>query len=123
MDNCVTSVDCEEELWDFVRDATQIMTEAKFELRGWKHTTLRETESEPETLVVLGLLWDMQDILFCDVGAVTRPQGKLTRRSILSATQRVYEPIGFCCPVTLRPKLPLQNSWKAKLSWDTEVPE
>jgi hypothetical protein len=124
MDNCVTSVDCEEELRDFMRDATQIMADAKFELRGWKHTTLGGMENEPEILVVLGLLWDTQeDVLFCDVSAVNRPQGKLTRRSILSAAQRVYDPIGFCCPVTLHPKLLLQESWKAKLSWDAEVPE
>jgi hypothetical protein len=64
-----------------------------------------------------------EDILFCNVSAVNRPQGKLTRRSILSAAQRVYDPIGFCCTVTLCPKLLLQESWKAKLSWDAEVPE
>jgi hypothetical protein len=124
VDSCVTSVDCEEELRDFVRDATQIMADAKFELRGWKHTTLGEMENEPEILVVLGLLCDTQeDVLFCDVSAVNRPQGKLRRRSILSAAQRVYDPIGFCCPVTLHPKLLLQESLKSKLSWDAEVPK
>ena len=96
VDNCVTSVDFEKELRDFVRDATQIKEEAKFELRGWKHTTLGEIENETEVLVVLGLLWDTQeDVLFCDVSAVNRPQGKLTRRSILSVPQRVYDQIGF----------------------------
>jgi hypothetical protein len=117
-------VDFEEELRDFVRDATQIMEEAKFELRGWKHTTMGEMENETGILVVLGLLWDTQkDVLFCDVSAVNRPQGKLTIRSILSVAQRVCDPIGFCCPLTLHPKLLLQESWKAKLSWDAEVPK
>jgi hypothetical protein len=40
VDNCVTSVDSEEELQDFVRYATQVMAKAIFELRGWKHTAL-----------------------------------------------------------------------------------
>ena len=84
---------------------------SEFQLRGWKHTTLGETESEPETLVVLCFLWDTQEgVLFCDVSAVNRPQGKRTKGSILLAAQRVYDPIGFYCPVTLRPKLLLLES-------------
>jgi hypothetical protein len=79
---------------------------------------------ERETTVVLGLLWDThEDMLFCDVSSVNKPQGKPTRRSILSAAQRVFDPVGFCCPVTLYPKLLLQECWKAELSWDAEVPE
>jgi hypothetical protein len=34
VDNCVTSLDSEEDLWEFVRDATYIMAGAKSELWG-----------------------------------------------------------------------------------------
>jgi hypothetical protein len=81
-------------------------------------------DGEPETTVVLGSMWDKQeDVLLCDVSAVNKPQSKPTRRSILSAAQRVFDPLGFCCPVTLDPKLLLRECWNAKLSWDAEVPE
>jgi hypothetical protein len=45
-----------------MRGARQIVAEAKFELRGCKHTTLREMGNEPETSMVLGLFWDTQDV-------------------------------------------------------------
>nr|XP_015904720.2 uncharacterized protein LOC107437295 [Parasteatoda tepidariorum] len=47
----------------------------------------------------------------------------ITRRTVLSVTQRIFDPIGFSCPVTLIPKLILQKSWQEKLSWDTELTE
>lgn len=37
VDNCVTSVDSEEELKTFVLDATMIMLKG-FELRGWENS-------------------------------------------------------------------------------------
>jgi len=47
----------------------------------------------------------------------------VTRRIVLSFTQKVFDPVGFTCLVTLAPKLWLQEAWKHNLSWDAEVPE
>jgi hypothetical protein len=44
-------------------------------------------------------------------------------RTMLSLAQRVFDPIGFTCPISLRPKLLLQKCWEAKGDWDQEVPE
>ena len=38
-------------------------------------------------------------------------------------TQRVFDPIGFTCPVSLCPKLLLQQCWALKGEWDQEVPD
>jgi len=35
----------------------------------------------------------------------------------------VFDPIGFTCPISLRPKLLLQKCWEMKGDWDQEVPE
>lgn len=37
--------------------------------------------------------------------------------------QRIFDPIGFTCSVTLLPKLLVQELWKLKLGWDKEFPE
>ena len=47
----------------------------------------------------------------------------VTRRTMLSLAQRVFDPIGFTCPISLRPKLLLQKCWEVKGDCDQEVQE
>ncbi|GFU02983.1 ig-like domain-containing protein [Nephila pilipes] len=51
------------------------------------------------------------------------PPDTITRRVILSYANRYSKTntIGFTCPVSLQPKILLQDSWRSKLSWDSEV--
>ncbi|GFY40127.1 integrase catalytic domain-containing protein [Trichonephila inaurata madagascariensis] len=44
------------------------------------------------------------------------------RKGILSTVHKIFDPLGFTCPVTLGPKVLLQECWKLKVSWDTELP-
>lgn len=126
VDNCVTSVNNEEELQQFIKSSTEIMSEAHFELRGWEHSEVPQLSSnnfiKSEVSPVLGLMWNkLEDTLYCNV-MLPISQDVVTRRSLLSVTQRVFDPIGFTCPVMLLPKIMLQESWKSKLSWDAEIP-
>jgi hypothetical protein len=47
----------------------------------------------------------------------------VTWRTMLSLAQRVFDPIGFTCPISLRPKHLLQKCWEAKGDWNQEVSE
>lgn len=58
VDNCVTSVDTQEEAEIFISNATAVMSEAKFDLRGWEKTDANCTNTETQPTKVLGLLWD-----------------------------------------------------------------
>ncbi|XP_055950873.1 uncharacterized protein LOC129984959 [Argiope bruennichi] len=125
VDNCVTSVNSNEEAEDFITKSTRLMASGNFDLRGWEQTeksNVKSTISEP--LKVLGLMWDkFEDSLFCDIPNIDLDDIIVTRRNVLSIAQRIFDPIGFSCPFTLRPKIYLQNSWETKLSWDAELPE
>ncbi|GIX81616.1 reverse transcriptase [Caerostris extrusa] len=73
VDNCVASVDSEEELKYFCNESQKLLQSAKFDLRGWKHTKFKETvlnqeENEDEVEVpLLGLSWNtVDDTLSCD---------------------------------------------------------
>ena len=47
----------------------------------------------------------------------------MTRRGMLSVTSALYDPLGLVAPVTLLPKLMLQDMCRVKLDWDDEVGE
>lgn len=125
VDNCVTSVDSEKELDQFIKEASKLMMEGKFDLRGWEHTLLEDTDENVALTPVLGLNWDRKyDTLEINLAAFKDINlNVITKRTILSAAHSVFDPIGFTCPVTLCPKLLLQKTWSAKISWDEEVVE
>ena len=45
-----------------------------------------------------------------------------TKRHILSALAKLYDPIRFISPVTFHTKLILQEAWERNLSWDEHLP-
>ncbi|XP_071037192.1 uncharacterized protein [Parasteatoda tepidariorum] len=114
VDNCLTSVKTESELKQFIEVATNIMDEKQFDLQGWESTNPSEPNSS-ETYI-LGMKWNRQsDTLLINIPDMKDTKHeKITKRSILAASHRVFDPMGITSPVSLLPKLWLQNLWKAK---------
>lgn len=138
VDNCVASVDSEEELYSFRTESQKLLSSAKFDLRGWCHNNYRKNEvistgqnPLPDTrcvedieVPVLGLSWNTEeDTLSCDFRGFKVESEPVTKRKILSLAHKIFDPIGFTCPTTLIPKLLLQECWKLKVSWDSELPD
>ncbi|XP_055932029.1 uncharacterized protein LOC129962308 [Argiope bruennichi] len=105
VDNCVTSVPNEKELELFIEVATNVMAERSFQLRGWESTCLKD-RSAPVTNV-LGLQWDKGlDTLGINMNSLKELcVENVTKKTILSAAHRIFDPIGATCPVALFPKL------------------
>ncbi|GFV00939.1 uncharacterized protein TNCV_1387531 [Trichonephila clavipes] len=109
-------------------ESQEILEEGKFELRGWEHNNLDpQTENtvptERRSVPVLGLKWDLdQDLLSVDIKVHESKNEILTKRKILSLVHKIFDPIGFTCPVTLIPKIMLQECWTLKVKWDSELP-
>jgi hypothetical protein len=140
VDNCVTSVDTFEDYDEFREKATSIMARARMELRLWECSSVetsgvsfltsrecglddgRKSCSSPEQLSsVLGLKWNKEEDLLCvDVGLLDIPE-KVTKRVVLSTAQKIFDPLGFLCPVLLCPKRLLQEAWAEKTGWDDEL--
>lgn len=46
-----------------------------------------------------------------------------SKRSILSAIAKLYDPLGWVIPVTITAKTFMQQLWREKIGWDDEVPD
>ena len=120
VDNCITSVESEEERASFQTKSVKIMQQGGFDLRGWESS---HTRNDRETSPILGVLWNKEnDSLFINVNVAGVLKGPVTKRKILSVAHKIFDPLGWVCPALLHPKLMLQELWGKDVGWDKEVP-
>jgi len=133
VDNSVTSVDTVEEYEKFREVSVSLLAQAGMELREWESSVKEVSEvgssrtsdeCRLETITsVLGMFWDRtSDTLACDVNAIC-VEAPLSKRKILTVVAKVFDPIGYTGPVTLQPKLMLQELWKSSKGWDDDLEE
>lgn len=118
--NCVTSVDSSNELNKFIGDATSLMQKGGFDLRLWEHSG---DSLKNESTLVLGLFWNKQkdSISINPKAIIIQIPQIVTKRTILSVAHKVYNPVGFNCPVTLQPKILLTQLLAEKIDWDKSI--
>ncbi|XP_018307562.1 uncharacterized protein [Mycetomoellerius zeteki] len=120
VDNCVTSTHSEEEAILFKEKATSILAKGGFDLRGWQYSNKLGPNKE---IPVLGLFWNVrEDMLMLSPTTLSQKTPvKVTKREILSFTQKIFDPLGVTCPVQFKPKLLLKRLWNKNTDWDVEV--
>jgi hypothetical protein len=69
----------------------------------------------------LGLLWDTNRDCFRYSSHLPATK-KVTKRSILSISSQIFDPLGLLSPVTVKAKMLMQELWSLKLGWDESVP-
>jgi len=78
-----------------------------------------DLENDPPMERALGIHWNVEKDKF--VFDVKLQEKQVTRRGILSVASTLYDPLGLVAPVTLIPKLVLQNACRQKLQWDDAI--
>ncbi|CAG7727908.1 unnamed protein product, partial [Allacma fusca] len=133
MDDCLRGENSSEAAVRLHQQLMSLTSEAKFTLRKWAtsdETTLRVIPDEfkeltslnldkDETTKALGLIWNpaSDDFRFTiKVNAATTQ----TKRSMLSEIAKVFDPLGFIAPVTIRAKCMMQLLWKLQTGWDSK---
>ena len=74
---------------------------------------------------ILGVRWSYSsDCLVFDLNDLASHASKLnpTKRNIVGVASRVYDPVGFVSPVTIRFKVLFQELCEARLDWDEPLP-
>lgn len=132
VDNVVFTSNEEKRLLDFYQNSKAILSKANFHLKEWATNSpiLKSNISEnqdgisatEEFVNVLGLLWNPQT----DAIGFRRQKfdgSCLTKRKVLSQASKIFDPLGYLTPVTIRGKLFLQKLWTEKLGWDEPLEE
>lgn len=105
-------------------EAVEILADGKFELRQWECSSPYDSKEifVPMETKVLGLIWEKS----MDTLRIQTPKldeiVKLTKRNIASALHKFFDPLGIVSPALISPKIMLQQAWKQKASWDSELP-
>ncbi|GFU03201.1 uncharacterized protein TNCV_2720971 [Trichonephila clavipes] len=142
VDDVISGADDISQALKVSKDVETFMKNASMKLRKWNsndQTLMRTWEKEglethprhPDdsskipSSKVLGIPWDVfHDYFTIDVkGLLQLDTSKpITKRIVLQSAGKIYDPVGFLSPYTIRLKCLLQELWLQKLSWDDELP-
>lgn len=138
VDDFVTGEDTVESAFHLSKTAAKIMNEAGMNLRKWitndcdlmkqwhlehfDHLNINDLDNQLHR--VLGLLWNPQsDNLSLNLKGLLDfiQERKNTKRFLLMAAGRIFDPLGFVSPFTIRFKILFQEIWQRKIDWDQEL--
>lgn len=129
VDDLLTGADDVNEL-EFIRtEVTNALASARMPLRKWRsnvpalvhgdsQSTLDLDVGASESNKLLGLDWFATSD---ELGFSSSPlpfKDSVTKRDILSAIARIFDPLGLLSPCVVTMKIFLQRMWSDKLSWD-----
>ena len=155
MDDIIDSVSNEDEAKNLTKDIEELVKKGGFNIKCWttsrgctsfnkEAAVIDPTSTTKEK--VLGVLWDpVEDNLLFKVklnfsskrkGLRSEPDLKqeeipqrvpthLTKRTVLSQINGIYDPLGIAGPFTVKAKIMMRNLWvdSPKLDWDEPIPE
>lgn len=135
VDDILTGVDSLHNVKLLIEQLQTLLNKGKFELHKWmsnkkeltslvsesnESTTSRAIVDECSAVKTLGLEWEpVTDSFQFNL----QPVGPVkTKRQILSAISKLFDPLGVVSPIIVRSKLIMQETWKLKIDWDDELP-
>ena len=131
MDNILTG---EPEALQYYTSSRNCFQKAGMNLRQWtsnspalnRQARADGVYAEPMAKV-LGLNWntktDTQSLSLAKLIKETNSPEKVSKRSVLNLSSKLYVPLGFVKPVTVKAKIMIQELWKHNLTWDKELPD
>lgn len=135
VDDLLTSAHTIDDAVKLYHDLNEMLPKAGFELAKWTtnsmymHSQVGEIgpskpvkfeSSEEGENSVLGLRWSSREDAFKYKIAMPNPGEKITKRRIVSHAAKLYDPNGYLSPVTVVPKILIQEIWATGAAWDTK---
>ena len=70
---------------------------------------------------VLGVEWNATLDVLRPIISPCKSVGSLMKQLLMSEITRIFDVMGWRSPMIIKPKIMLQDSWKAKADWDQPV--
>lgn len=130
-DDFLSGAECESELRHIYQSVTETLASACFSIHKFRTNcpqifdddcTLSQALELNKQSSVLGLIWlPKADSLQFSV-KLDRDVCHVTKRTILSNTCKIFDPLGLLSACTIKLKMLLQKLWLLELGWDDAVP-
>lgn len=142
MDDLVHGQDSIEDAKQLIHDLMALMKKGGFNLRKWacnepailqdlseeqlskKEIVSFKTDTEqPSDTKTLGLGWNPERDSFTFNYELPQLNKQATKRSMLSDVSKLYDPLGWLSPTTVKAKMLFQKLWISKhIGWDDPLP-
>ncbi|XP_077547596.1 uncharacterized protein LOC144159783 [Haemaphysalis longicornis] len=139
MDDLLIGADNSAEAIKMHEEIVEIFSAASMNIRKWvsndpyvaasfeeKITAQEKVLCPPSgTTKVLGMSWDPETDTFSFKNNSLLhfiQQHEVTKRFVLQAIARVYDPLGFLSPFLIKAKILLQDIWRENLDWEDPLP-
>ncbi|XP_062541433.1 uncharacterized protein LOC134209465 [Armigeres subalbatus] len=136
VDDYIGGANTEEEAIQTREELDELLGRGGFQLRKWAsnnpivleglapsqigtQSTLKFNHCEP--IKALGVCWEPGPDQLLFESTIVSGDGFPTKRSILSAVSKHFDPLGLTTPVVIRSKMLLQELWLQPCGWDDEV--
>jgi len=138
MDDSMDSVETVEEATALYHELTALWKKAGMTPRKWLSNSKDVLKIIPTSdcvgnldleagvmpvIKTLGISWEAEQDQFKFVVHIPPDDFRYTKRSFLSRTATLFDPLGFVSPYTIRARMLLQEMWMAGLTWDQELPD
>ena len=136
MDDFLKSQSTKEDVINLAIQVMKLLSSSSFRLTKWMSNDRDIIKSLPPSEIsdkvvnldlqrlpierALGVMWDTEnDVLFIKSTFKDLPS---TKRGLLSFISSIFDPLGIVAPAVIEPKLIIQELWRRKIDWDSELP-
>ncbi|XP_036347402.1 uncharacterized protein LOC118756766, partial [Rhagoletis pomonella] len=131
VDDFICGANTIDTLREIKTEVTEVLRRGRFELAKWHSNyiefvddcTIKELNLDDKAITsTLGLRWNQQEDVFMFSLVPKQTFNVVSKRSILSVTSSLFDPLGLVSPVIIVAKIILQELWLLRLQWDESVP-
>lgn len=136
MDDLMTGSSTEEDALTLQRRLTELFKRGGFLLHKWSSNSETVLSEIPEankalqsvinikmddSVKALGIAWKPQSDTFELIVNLSCDNDVITKRNVLSAIAKTFDPLGWLAPLVIVLKIFMQKLWLAGLGWDDEL--